>query len=210
MSIQVGEPQLDSTRAANDAPVAAVHGQDMMKRENDAYERITDSPAPGATAITSRGHVHDGDGDGRGIMRAVDGGFLVTGLPLVYSTDSTTAISLANGDSGNYETSGTDFVMGVAYVSPGLVSIKFEVCIKADDTAGSPEFRVYNITDTISTAWEAITTTDPKWYTITLNTITDSKPNQTRIELDVQVRTDGTTRQFSLLAIFPFEYTDQA
>ena len=208
MSIQVGEPQLDSARAANDAPVAAVHGQDMMKRENDAYERITDSPAPGATAITSRGHVHDGDGDGRGIMRAVDGGFLVVGPPTTKTTNDPGGVSM--GDSGNYEASGSDFVMGVAYVSPGLVSIKFEVCIKADDTGGSPEFRVYNITDTVGTAWTAITTTDPKWYTLTLNTITDSKPNQTRIELDIQVRTDGTNRDFSLYAAFPFEYTNQA
>jgi len=213
MTVEKRNPVLDSARANTDAPGASAHGHDISARINYQYEKINDSRAPGGTR-SERGHTHDHDGDGRGILRSNIGAFYIMDMPLVHSTD-TTVDSMGLGNPNGYEASGANYVLGVAYVSPGVETIRVEVSIKVDNTADNPMFRVTNLTDGTSSGWEQITTsTAPKWY----NNAAPADANlavtplgggaQKRIELDIEIKTDGPIRTFSLYEAFPFEYTD--
>lgn len=219
MTVEAREPTLDAVRANTDAPCASVHGHDISASINAQYERITDDAAPGAGSRTYRGHTHDQQ-DSRGIARGCIGQFYAYNLPLTHTTTATgSGESMGNGATSHYEASGADYILGVAYVSPGVESIKCEVCMKADSVTGTPQFRIKNITDTAysgqdTNAWETLTAS-PKWYTFTVDAdeaIAVSSPGggaYYRVTLDIHVKTDGTSRTISFYGGFPYEYTDE-
>ena len=156
-------------------------------------------------------------GNGRGILRVVNGGCYVVdsvndGPPYEFLKATAPYQNIVNGSS-NYYANGSDEVLGIAYVSPGIAYIRMAVCFGCSSIADSPFFRIFNITDTKYSAAVSITSTDPTWYdagTEVEITRTSSNIGETRrIELAIEVAlSTGTTTTFYLYHAYPYEYTD--
>lgn len=215
-----------------------IHATDLsnwMERINAQEELIKDAAAQGAGGRTYRGHDHNPGSGGtpcRGIARGRIGCFYK-----LSETTHTHAINSQLPESWHANTSYSNdvvaagspstfnYVMGVCYVSPGVPSIRVEVCCKVDDITDAPQMRVKNLTDTtgsmasqiVASPWIDITTTDPQWYglieaeklTVPVTRSDDLK----RVELDIEIRLqagdDSTNRTFTLYQAFPYEYVHE-
>lgn len=213
MTVIKKKAELPKERVYTDVAITGAQGADFQGNVNRLTEQITDVGAPG-TVRTDRGHTHDSI-SGRGIYRTVDGHFYLTednGAPLQINTSATDpGESFANGNSTYYESDGgTGYKMGVAYVSPGIDSIKVEFLAKNSDAGRTVEIRPYNITDNEHAAgWTAITT-NATWYTSDAIAVDQGVTGACRrIELDIYVRIDAGSDDVYLCAAFPFEYEDQ-
>jgi len=227
MAVQVDETAvLDSNAVASGVPVRSTDFINLFKRVNASEEMIEDYKATGAAAITVRGHDHDpssADTPGRGIMRIVDGNFQLSyNHPMTGTTASAYAVSMASfgAYSGMYETSGAfglSAIMGKLHVSPGIESIRVEICWKASSLAGSPRFRVKNLTATTAqdyygSGWIAIdTTAAPRWYGVYAEDIAivpvvkSTSIKEVDLDIEVSVGDGATSTEFSLYGAFPYE-----
>ena len=228
MTVKSVISELDSTRTYTDVIIRSALGSDLQSVANAQYEMITDVAAPGSSVRAIRGHTHDSSGNGRGIMRGVCGRFycvdtLPLGPPLNLSKNTVATVSAASGETSNYIASGaSNYVMGVAFVSPGIDDIRVETCWKVDTLLNSPAFRIKNLTDSTTTEWLDIDSTDPKWYWAELlGDPTDAnlgvtrtavnRPQQRRIELDIEVKLGAAfATEFYLYCAFPYEFESAA
>ena len=224
---------LDAAEVQKDAPVEATDFQNIMKRVNAEEELILDTACQGGGAGGAGqiypGHTHDGNGNGRGIMRAVCGGFQIHDFPMQLTWQYLAAASFASAAAyalmfplevtfGNF----TNYKMGKAWISPGIESFRVEVCIKTESLNYRPQFRVKNLTDTdidteYASEWITITTTDPHWYgedeateKVTVPVLKSTSLKE--LDLDIECRllaAQGSTEAFLLYAAIPYEHVDQ-
>lgn len=229
MSTESRISTLDSSRAYTDAILRSEVGRDLMAVTNAEYEMITNVAAPGASVRMFPGHIHDSGGSGRGIMRGVCGRFYCVDTGSLCPPTSATLLatdikSAAVDNSSLYVASGDNYIMGVAYVSPGIANIRVETCWAVDDLGDTPEFRIKNITDNTTTEWCPLDSLTPKWYyaallvdptddDVSVTRTATTRPRQRRIDLDIEIRphflgmTDTT---FLLYCAFPYEFEDAA
>lgn len=212
MTVIKKKAELPKERVYTDVAITGAQGADFQGNINRLTEQITDIGAPGSVR-TDRGHTHDSI-SGRGIYRTVDGNIYCiadAGPPLQINTSSVPGESFAVGNSSFYESDGgTGYKMGVAYVSPGIDSIKVEFMAKNANAARTVDIRPYNITDNEWAAGWTTITTNAIWYTSSAIPVDQGTTGACRrIELDIYVRIDAANDDVYLIAAFPFEYEDE-
>lgn len=219
MTVVALQRRLDAVRATADYAVASVHGYDLSSTLNCHHEKLLDEPAPGASAATYTGHPHDSV-TGRGILRAVNGGFCVAEAVLSFQVTNGNVHSMAEGSSSNYESVAPDYAMGIAYVGHGLprgagsTTMRCAVQIKASDDSEDPQVAILNITDGLPAAytWTSITTS-PVWYELDVEVAAPAPAAQYRIKLDIKIRVQNYVSSdptFYLYAAFPYEHLNEA
>ena len=214
MTILKGLPTLHDSRIQIDRPVKARDISDIMATVNAQYEMILDRSCPGSNLRSLRGHVHDHEGQGKGILRVTDGGFYFVdldtsgGMSLTVSSSST-PYSMATSYSGDYVASGSNYVMGVAYVSPGIEAIRCEVQMEVSSGGLGGQVRINNLTDSQTSAWTNVTT-NPTWIMTQPVTVTPAGDGgMKRVEIDIEVWTLAAgTETFHIWAAYPYEHTD--
>jgi hypothetical protein len=213
MTVQKGDPNLPRERVHTDQAVRSRWGQDAQANLNRLREQNLHTPAPGASSISHPGHIHRNNGDGRGILRLVDGGFYIVGGGNGYLQSSVimgSTESMGVDNSSDYQVSQAhpfNYIMGVAYVSPGIAAIKVE--LQAWDNTGLyAQIRACNLESTKQNSpWQAITAT-PGWYSLIVP-VTPTNGRVMRCELDVEIRAvGGGPCVVRLTSAWPFEYTD--
>jgi hypothetical protein len=213
MTVIKKKASLPVERIYTDTAITGAQFSDMQGNTNRLSEEITDTGAPGSVRIC-RGHTHNSL-EGRGIYRTVIGAFYTAeaeGPPLTITTSATDpGESFGAGNSSAYPSDGgTGNIMGTAYVSPGVDSIKVEFLAKNTDAARTVDVRPYNITDNAHAASWTTIGTNAAWYTsgaIAVTPTTDG--SNKRIELDIYVRVDADSDTVYLMHAFPFEYEDE-
>lgn len=217
-------------------PIEETDFTDIMERINAQYEGTMDAAAPPVgTVQTVNGHLHDGNGDGRGIARNRCGWFWIYSPPLTYSTQNAYGVSIATGHSPTYPSASNttylpdSFAVGEAFISPGTEQIRVEVMIRSSTVKPQGKVRIRNCTDTrtsnpdrgMTSGWVDVTNTGStgKWY---------GKPGQTNaqdfivpverstsskiIELDIEVASVDENKSaitFYLYEAYAYEYKDQ-
>lgn len=217
MSIQKFSAQLDKERIYTDTPIYANEGRDMMANINAQYEMITNAPAPGTSIRDFPGHTHNSDGNGRGILRCINGACYIVssanyGPPASPTIATASWVNVVNGVA-YYASSSGDEILGIAYVSPGIEYIRVAACFGTSSLADTPSFRVFNITDSNYSSAVDLTSTNPTWYTSGTQVEVDRDATNRglvrRIEIGIEITTaTGTSTQFDLYHAYPYEYTD--
>jgi len=234
MAVEVSKTTvLDAADVQKDNPIDSSDFKDIMKSVNAVEEQALDTACHGGGAggggQTEDGHNHDADGNGRGIMRAVCGGFQIQGSPMnagwEYLAPGSMALDVAYVNM--YEPCSTagnllNYIMGKAVVSSGITEIRVELCMKTETLNYRPQVRVKNLTDSTlakeyASAWIDLDAYDPHWYgtdetteKITVPVEPDTTPRE--IDLDIEVRlasAQGVGESFLLYSAFPYEFNDQ-
>jgi hypothetical protein len=210
MTLVVSQKTLDSIRAADDAPVASCHGYDVFATLNAQYESINESAgggyAPGALVGTVDGHIHDHNGDGRGITRGMIGEGYITPPYISRTTTTVTFESIATTVAAQYPTVVGGKAIIHAFASPGVETVSVTFCIKAS-LSTNIDYQVTNLTDAVSTASTDTLDTTPKWITEDV-TVTPVAGACKEIDIDIEVRTTtGVAKTFILYYAFAFERT---
>ena len=218
MSIEKGIPQFDKERIYTDTIIRSNEGRDMMAALNSQFEMIEDVAAPGSSIRNYRGHTHDSKGSGRGILRVVNGGCYVVdsvnyGPPRMFTKSTLGWQNIANASAYYASTPGGEEIIGVAYVSPGIDSIRVACCFGCSTLIATPQFRIRNLTDSKNGGIMELTTTDPRWYDsgtdveVTRNVL--NRGDVRRIEIAIQIDIGAaTSTRFDLYHAFPYEYED--
>jgi hypothetical protein len=218
-------------------PIESTDVENILKRINAQEEMITDVMCTGGAARTYRGHDHcpgSAGTPGRGILRSCIGYFQVTrsAHPYMLLTLQGVTPSSWSADAGStiYEEAGdkcppnVGSIMGMCLVSPGIESIRVEICASANEalTAG-PQMRVKNLTDStgmadtkvVASPWVDLDSTSIKWYgslasdIITVPVTYSSTAKTVYLDIECRLSVNTTATEFRLYEAFAYEYTDQ-
>lgn len=228
---------LHTEEAFPNDPIESTDVENILKRINAQEEMITDVMCQGGAARTYRGHDHcpgSGDTPARGILRSCIGYFQVTRdlhpyLVLSWTSDAPGSLA-ADEAAGIYEETGTKCppnvgsIMGVCLVSPGIESIRVELCMSANENLNmGPQIRVKNLTDstgmaeskTVASSWIDLDSTAIKWYgddaseKITVPVTYSSTAKTVYLDIQARLTAGSTSTEFRLYEAFAYEYTDQ-
>jgi len=212
MSVQKGTPEMSIERCYTDVALRSSWMQDAQATANILREQNLHAPAPGSSKIDFPGHIHRNNGDGRGILRLCDGGFYIadasTGYINLTLTGAAGPTSIGSVYTSDYQVdpdAGSSYFLGMAYVSPGVESIKVEFQAWSN-SLGAGAIRFVNRKDVTFSPYQWLSVT-PTWYSLAVEVTPMGSGRIARVPLDVEGVSTSTVN-VRLAAAFPFEYQD--